>query len=109
MKSVKLLFGDNPPVQNKVQLVTGNIFEENRVKQRKSSCFTEFKVAMKSIRLIYEVNPPVQNRVKLVNGRKSDWTEREKREKILMLNKVKSGHEKRQTRIWGYCSCTELG
>jgi hypothetical protein len=61
--------GDNAIVQNRGKLVTGNLTRENRFKQRKSTCCTEFKVAMKSVRLKFEVNPPVQkNRVKLVIG-----------------------------------------
>jgi hypothetical protein len=35
---VILVVRGNPPVQNRVKLVTGNIFEENRVKKIKSSC-----------------------------------------------------------------------
>ncbi len=65
MKSVRLVFGDIAPVQNWGKLVTGNLTEQNKAKKRKSSCCTQFKVAMKSVRLVFRDDPTVQkNRVK---------------------------------------------
>jgi hypothetical protein len=69
MKSARLVVRDNPPVQNRVKLVTGNLTGQYWVKQRKSSCWIKFKVSMKSVRLVFGDDPTVQkNKVKLAIG-----------------------------------------